>query len=181
MQELIIDSIRVGLRHYRRVVVLREKDTERYLTIWIGADVADAIAFRLQDITVARPQTHDLMMKMLEDLGGTVESVEVNDLKEDTFYAVIHVKQGDKVVDIDSRPSDAIAIAVRAAVPIYVSDEVMARAGIVLDEDGQPVEDVANEAERRPAPPTAEELERLSVFRDFVSGLDLDDLGPADR
>jgi len=180
VQELIIDSIRVGLRHYRRVVVLREKDNERYLTIWIGADVADAIAFRLQDVTVARPQTHDLMLKLLEDLGGAVESVEVNDLKEDTFYATIHVRQGDRVIDIDSRPSDAIAIAVRAAVPIYVADDVMERAGIVLDEDGQPVEG-ADDAERHPAPPTAEELERLSAFRDFVSGLDLDDLGPADR
>ena len=181
MQELIIDSIRVGLRHYRRVVVLREKDAERYLTIWIGADVADAIAFRLQDITVARPQTHDLMVKLIEDLGGSVESVEVNDLKEDTFYAVIHVKQGEKVIDIDARPSDAIAVAVRAAVPIYVSDDVMTRAAIVLDEDGQPIEGATDEAERRPAPPTAEELERLSAFRDFVSGLDLDNLGPADR
>ena len=181
MQELIIDSIRVGLRHYRRVVVLREKDAERYLTIWIGADVADAIAFRLQDVTVARPQTHDLMLKLLDELGGTVESVEVNDLKEDTFYATIHVRQGEKVIDIDSRPSDAIAIAVRAAVPIYVADDVMERAGIVLDEDGQPVEGAADEPERHPAPPTAEELERLSAFRDFVSGLDLDDLGPADR
>ena len=181
MPELIIDSIRVGLRHYRRVVVLREKDAERYLTIWIGADVADAIAFRLQDITVARPQTHDLMVKLIDDLGGSVESVEVNDLKEDTFYAIIHVKQGEKVIDVDARPSDAIAVAVRAGVPIYVSEDVMVRAGIVLDEDGQPIEGVADEAERRPVPPTAEELERLAAFRDFVSGLDLDDLGPADR
>ena len=176
MRELIIDSIRVGLRHYRRVVVLREKEADRYLTIWIGADVADAIAFRLQDATAVRPQTHDLVLKLLEELGGTVESVEVNDLREDTFYANIRVRRGDQVIDLDSRPSDAIAIAVRAGVPIYVADAVMDRAGIVLDEDGEPAEGAA-EGDERSAPPSAEELEKLSVFRDFVAGLDLDDLG----
>jgi len=180
VRELIIDSIRVGLRHYRRVVVLREKEADRYLTIWIGADVADAIAFRLQDVTAARPQTHDLMLKMLQDLGGTVESVTVNDLREDTFYASIHIRRGEEVFDIDSRPSDAIAIAVRAGVPIYVADEVMDRAGIVLDEDGEPVEG-NGEGEERPVPPSAEELEKLSAFREFVAGLDLDDLGEAGR
>lgn len=180
MRELIIDSIRVGLRHYRRVVVLREKEADRYLTIWIGADVADAIAFRLQDVTAARPQTHDLMLKMLQDLGGTVESVTVNDLREDTFYASIHIRRGEEVFDVDSRPSDAIAIAVRAGVPIYVADEVMDRAGIILDEDGEPIEGTG-EGEERPAPPSAEELEKLSAFREFVAGLDLDDLGEAGR
>ena len=181
MRELIIDSIRVGLRHYRRVVVLREKEADRYLTIWIGADVADAIAFRLQDVTAARPQTHDLMLKMLEDLGGTVESVTVNDLREDTFYANIHIRRGEEVFDIDSRPSDAIAVAVRAGVPIYAADEVMDRAGIILDEDGEPIEGAGEGDEDRPVPPSAEELEKLSAFRDFVAGLDLDDLGEGSR
>ena len=180
MRELIIDSIRLGLRHYRRVVVLREKEADRYLTIWIGADVADAIAFRLQDVTAVRPQTHDLMLKMLEDLGGAVESVTVNDLREDTFYANIHIRRGEDVIDIDSRPSDAIAIAVRAGVPIYVADEVMDRAGIILDADGEPIEG-AEDDENRPTPLTTEELEKLSVFRDFVAGLDLDDLGEGNR
>ena len=180
MRELIIDSIRVGLRHYRRVVVLREKEADRYLTIWIGADVADAIAFRLQDVTAARPQTHDLMLKLMEELGGSVESVVVNDLREDTFYANIQIRRGETLIDIDSRPSDAIAVAVRAGVPIFVADEVMDRAGIVLDETGEPIEG-AGEGDERPAPPSAEELEKLSAFRDFVSGLNLDDLGQSDR
>jgi uncharacterized protein len=179
VRELIIDSIRVGLRHYRRVVVLREKEADRYLTIWIGADVADAIAFRLQEVTAARPQTHDLLLKMLEELGGTVESVLVNDLREDTFYATIKIRRGDDLIDIDSRPSDAIAVAVRASIPIFVADEVMDRAGIILDEDGEPIEGADDED--RPVPPSAEELEKLSAFRDFVSGLDLDDLGGANR
>ena len=180
MRELIIDSIRVGLRHYRRVVVLREKEADRYLTIWIGADVADAIAFRLQDVTAARPQTHDLMLKLLQDMGGTVESVVVNDLREDTFYANIQIRRGTDLIDLDSRPSDAIAIAVRAGVPIYVADEVMDRAGIILDADGEPIEGVDDEVDR-PVPPSPEELEKLSAFRDFVAGLDLDDLGEGTR
>lgn len=181
MRELIIDSIRVGLRHYRRVVVLREKDADRYLTIWIGADVADAIAFRLQDISVPRPQTHDLMLSLIQDLGGSVKAITVSDLKDDTFFATIEVEQEGRSLEIDSRPSDAIALAVRAGVPIYAADDVMDRAGIILDEDGEPVEGAGVESGEQPTPPTPEELERLSAFRDFVSGLDLDDLGKTDR
>ncbi len=176
MRELIIDSIRVGLRHYRRVVVLKEKDADRYLTIWVGADVADAIALRLQDVQVPRPQSHDLMLTMIQELGGSVTSVEVTDLREDTFFATIHVDRSGDDLAVDSRPSDAIALAVRAGVPIYVSDDVMERAGVVLDEDGE-----LDEEGERPSPPTQEELEKLAVFRDFVAGLDLDDLGQAER
>jgi len=172
--ELVIDSIRVGLRHYRRVVVLKEKDADRYLPIWIGADVADAIAFRLQDVSVPRPQTHDLLSNLIKELGGTVVSVVVNDLKDDTFFAQIRIERDGVTLEIDSRPSDAIALAVRAEVPIYVVDDVLERAGVVLDDEGQPIEGAGAEVAR---PATAEELEKLSVFRDFVSGLDLDDLG----
>lgn len=176
MRELIIDSIRVGLRHYRRVVVLREKEAERYLTIWVGADVADAIAFRLQDVSVPRPQSHDLMLNLVQELGGTVQAVIVNDLKDDTFYATIQVQKDGKLLEIDSRPSDAIAIAVRASVPIYAADDVLERAGILLDEDGEEVAE-SEAAADQPPPASHEELEKLSAFRDFVSGLDLDDLG----
>ncbi|MCK9486116.1 MAG: bifunctional nuclease family protein [Dehalococcoidia bacterium] len=177
MRELIIDSIRVGLRHYRRVVVLKEKDADRYITIWIGADVADAIALRLQDLAVPRPQSHDLMLTLIHELGGAVTRVSVTDLREDTFFATIHIQVDGRELEIDSRPSDAIALAVRADVPIFVADEVMERAGIVLDEDDDLDEDGGEE--ELPRPPTQEELEKLAVFRDFVSGLDLDDLGKA--
>lgn len=176
VRELIIDSIRVGLRHYRRVVVLREKEAERYLTIWVGADVADAIAFRLQDVSVPRPQSHDLMLSLVQELGGSVQAVIVNNLKDDTFYATIQVQKDGQLLEIDSRPSDAIAIAVRASVPIYAVDEVLERAGILLDEDGEEVADNESAADQ-PPPVSTEELEKLSAFRDFVSGLDLDDLG----
>jgi len=176
LRELIIDSIRVGLRHYRRVVVLKEKDADRYITIWIGADVADAIALRLQDVTVPRPQSHDLMLTMLQQLGGSVKSVTVTDLREDTFFATVVVEQDGRDISIDARPSDAIALAVRAGVPIFAADEVMDRAGIVLEEDADVEEDL-----QMPAPPTQEELEKLAVFRDFVAGLDLDDLGKGEN
>ncbi len=174
MRELIIDSIRVGLRHYRRVVVLKEKDADRYITIWIGSDVADAIAVKLQEVTVPRPQSHDLMLTLVSDLGGRLTQVSVNDLREDTFFATLHVEVDGREIEVDSRPSDAIALAVRAGVPIYASEEVLDRAGIVLDEVEDDDEATGGDL---PVPPTQEELEKLAVFRDFVAGLDLDDLG----
>jgi bifunctional DNase/RNase len=175
--ELVIDSIRVGLRHYRRVVVLKEKDAERFLTIWIGADVADAIALRLQNVAVPRPQTHDLLHNVIGDLGGVVKSVAITDLKDDTFFAKVLVEQDGRTVEIDSRPSDAIALAVRAEVPIYAEEDVLDRAGIILEEDGD-LE--GEEAHERATAPTAEELEKLAPFREFVAGLDLDDLGKSE-
>lgn len=176
MHEVIIDSIRVGLRNLRRVVILREKDNERYLVIWIAPDLADAIAFRLQEVSVPRPLSHDLMLNLIQELGGDVKAVVINDLQEDTFFARIQVEQDGRLVEIDSRPSDAIALAVRAGVPLYATPEVLDRAGQTLSEEGEPVE--AGEAGREaPAAASAEELEKLSAFREFVSGLDLDDLG----
>jgi len=172
--ELVIDSIRVGLRHYRRVVVLKEKDAERFLPIWIGPDVADAIAYQLQEVNSPRPLTHDLIMTMITELGGTVTSVAINDLKDDTFYAVVRIEQDGQTLEIDSRSSDAIAIAVRAEVPIYVAEHVLERAAVKVDDDGETIEGIGAAAT---TPATAEELEKLSAFRDFVSELDLDDLG----
>ncbi len=174
MIELVIDSIRVGLRHYRRVVVLKEKDAERFLPIWIGPDVADAIAYQRQEVNSPRPLTHDLIMTMITELGGTVTSVAINDLKDDTFYAVVRIEQDGQTLEIDSRSSDAIAIAVRAEVPIYVAEHVLERAAVKVDDDGETIEGIGAAAT---TPATAEELEKLSAFRDFVSELDLDDLG----
>ena len=174
MIELVIDSIRVGLRHYRRVVVLKEKDAQRFLPIWIGPDVADAIAYHLQDVNSPRPLTHDLIMTMISELGGAVTSVAINDLKDDTFYAVVRIEQDGQTLEIDSRSSDAIAIAVRAQVPIYVAEHVLERAAVKVDDDGEAIEEIGSAAT---TPATAEELEKLSAFRDFVSELDLDDLG----
>ena len=180
MHEVIIDSIRVGLRNLRRVVILREKDSERYLVIWIGPDLADAITLRLQDVSVARPLTDDLMLNMILEVGGDVKAVVINDLQDDTFFARIQVEQDGRTVEIDSRPSDAIALAVRAGVPLYAAPEVLERAGQTLSDDGEPLDE--SEAGRdAPAAASAEELEKLSAFHEFVSGLDLDDLGSGDE
>jgi bifunctional DNase/RNase len=114
MQEMVIDSIRVSLMNYQRVVILKQRATDRYLPIWIGSPEADAIAVKLQDVSVPRPLTHDLMGSVISTLGATVNRVVVTDLSNDTFYAklVLDLPDGAEV-EVDCRPSDAIAIAVR--------------------------------------------------------------------
>lgn len=173
MIELTIESIRVSLRNYQRVVILREKDSDRYLPIWIGPAEADAIAVRLQDVSVARPLTHDLLCNLIEEFGGAVKSVVVNDLENDTFFAQIHIEQNGRTLEVDSRPSDAIALAVRAQVPIFAAESVLERAGVTLNEEGDAIEGAP------PAGVTQEELEKLSIFTEFIEQLDLDDLGAA--
>lgn len=174
MIELTIEGIRVSLQNYQRVVILKEKDSERYLPIWIGPAEADAIAVRLQDVSVARPLTHDLLRDVLEKMGAQVESVVVNDLENDTFYARIIVTLNGERMDIDSRPSDAIALAVRAHVPIYAEDAVMEKAGVLLDQDGKVGEErLLNQEPIKKV--DEEELQRMSAFRDFIESLDLDD------
>ena len=174
MIELTIEGIRVSLQNYQRVVILKEKESERYLPIWIGPAEADAIAVRLQDVSVARPLTHDLLRDVLEKMGAQVESVVVNDLANDTFYARIIVTLNGERMDIDSRPSDAIALAVRAHVPIFAEDAVMEKAGVMLDQDGKAGEDrLLNQEPIKKV--DEEELQRMSAFRDFIESLDLDD------
>ena len=119
MKELTIESIRLSMMNYQRVVILREKDADRYLPIWIGAAEAEAIAVRLQDVTVARPLTHDLIRNLIEQLGGRVVYILVNDISNDTFFARIVLDVHGETMEIDSRPSDAIALAVRVEAPIF--------------------------------------------------------------
>lgn len=169
--EMTIESIRVSLMNYQRVVILKEKSSDRYLPIWIGPAEADAIAVQLQEVAVARPLTHDLLRAAIEQLGGQVNHIIVNDLTNDTFYARIVLDVRGDSMELDSRPSDAIALAVRAKVPIFAEEAVLDRAGVLLDKDGEQVQE-ANGARRQIAP---EELERMSAFKDFIESLDLDD------
>ena len=112
--EMVIDSIRVSLMNYQRVVILKERDADRYLPIWIGSPEADAIAVKLQDVSVPRPLTHDLLGSVITTLGASVERVVVTDLANDTFFAKLILKPtGGGQTEVDCRPSDAIAIAVR--------------------------------------------------------------------
>ncbi len=170
MIEMTIESIRVSLMNYQRVVILKEKSSDRYLPIWIGPAEADAIAVQLQDVAVARPLTHDLLRSVIDTLGAVVNHVLVNDLSNDTFYARIILDVNGGSMEIDSRPSDAIALAVRAKVPIYADEQVMDKAGVLLDKDGETVE-----RGERPAKVDPEELEKMSAFKDFIESLDLDD------
>jgi bifunctional DNase/RNase len=167
MIEMTIESIRVSMLNYQRVVILKEKEAERYLPIWIGPAEADAIAVKLQEHPVPRPLTHDLLGNIIGALGAAVSSIIVCDLRNDTFFAKIVLSVDGNYIEIDSRPSDAIALAVRVKVPIFAEEIVLEKAGIIIDpETGKP-------APAREIPP--EELERMSAFRDFIEGLDLSD------
>jgi len=176
MIETVVESIRVSLVTQHRVVILKEVDGERHLPIWIGSYEAEAIAMELQGVTASRPLPYDLMRSVIDDLGGVVERISVTDLSDDVFYARIILRQNGREIEVDSRPSDAIALAVRARVPIMVDESVMEKAGVVLSGDDEGDIEPLNES----APPELERVgdvdeERLSVFRDFINTLDLDD------
>lgn len=175
MIEVVIDSVRVSLTNQQRIVVLREVNAERYLPIWIGPYEAEAITIALQEIEVARPQTHDLLKNFLNTFSARLVRVEVVALKDDVFFGNLVVEHNDRLIEIDSRPSDALALAVRAHVPILVSREVMETAGIIPERDLQTSEPAP--AEPAVAPVEDENLneERLSVFEDFLQNLKIDD------
>ena len=171
MLEVVIDSIRVSLMSQQRIVILREVDAERYLPIWIGVYEAEAITIALQEVEVARPLTHDLLKNIFGVLNARIVRVEVSSLRDDTFFGNIIVEVDGTTLNIDSRPSDALNLAVRAHVPILVARSVMDSAGIIPEEDLQ-VDEAA------PAPDSeviSEEAEqRISIFEDFLDKLDRD-------
>ena len=177
MIEMTIDSIRVSLMNYQRVVILKEKDSERYLPIWIGPAEADAIAVKLQGANVPRPLTHDLLLSVIDSLGATIDSIIINDLKNDTFYAMVMLNVDGKQVKVDSRPSDALALAVRAGTTIYAEDTILEKAGILLDgETGKPIIDESLEGGGNQKGVSEEEMKtKMSAFYDFINTLDLDD------
>jgi bifunctional DNase/RNase len=169
MIEMVIDSIRASMVNDRlRAAILKEKDANRYLPIWIGPPEADAILLKLQNIELARPLTHDLLQAIIDILNATVEYVVVSDLQNDTFYAKIVLIADKEQLEVDSRPSDALALAVRVGAPIYAEAEVLDKAGIILDQDesGRPTsESRINDRE----------LKGLSAYQDFINTLDLED------
>ncbi len=174
MIEVLIDSVRVSLMSQHRIVVLREEGGTRYLPIWIGPFEADAITIQLQGIEVSRPMTHDLLRDLIEKLDGEISHVIINDLQNDTFYAKIVLEAGGGTIEIDSRPSDAVALAVRMDAPIYVADDVMKKAGMEPEEELSLVDD---DEDGPVGQGVAVADEDLDVFRDFIEGLDIDNLG----
>lgn len=171
MVRVEIDSIRVSLMSQDRVVVLKDVSTDRYLPIWIGAFEAEAIRVELQGVPVTRPLTHDLLKSVILELGGAVDRIIVSDLRNDIFFARIMVETDNGTIEVDSRPSDAIALAVRLKVPIFVEDAVMDRAAIEPEEEVSAEYEVETQAEGE-----IPDEEDLSAFSDFLDSLDLDDL-----
>ncbi len=178
MIEMSVEFVRVSMQNYNRVVILKEKESERYLLIWIGPSEAESIAMRLGDVQPPRPQTHDLLRNIIESLDARVSHVLINDLNNDTFYARRALDNNGREIEIDSRTSDAIALAVRTQVPIYAEESVLERAGILLDHEKEEIVAPAGGPgsmgqEQKPIDP--EELEKMSAFKDFIESLDLDD------
>ncbi len=174
MIRVTIDSIRVSLLTQHRVVVLRETDSRRYLPIWIGPFEADAIAMAIQGHEPQRPLTHDLLKALIGEMGGTVSHIFVNDIHDNTFFARIVIEQNGQTIEVDARPSDAIALAVRIEVPIYVETHVLDQAGVFFDEEEQTAQEPLATEESEAAEPEMNE-ENLSIFRDFINKLDLDE------
>jgi bifunctional DNase/RNase len=175
MIEAVVESIRVSLVTQQRVVVLKELNGERHLPIWIGPFEAEAIAMEMQGVAARRPLPYDLLKTVIHDLGGRVNRIEVTDLSDEVFFAKIVIELQGRQLPIDSRPSDAIALGVRAKVPIMVANSVMDRAGVELGREEEEEESLAEAAEGVPSAPINEE--KLSAFRDFINSLDIDDLG----
>jgi bifunctional DNase/RNase len=169
MVEVTIDSIRVSLMNQQRIVILREVDAERYLAIWIGVYEAEHLTIALQDVEIARPLTYDLFKSVIKSLDARILRVEVVALREETFYGNIIMEVNGQEINIDSRPSDALNLAIRTNVPILVSQEVMESAGIVPEEDEILEGEIAGEDS-----PVVDTEARLSVFEDFLDQLDID-------
>ncbi|MER3418372.1 MAG: bifunctional nuclease family protein [Chloroflexota bacterium] len=170
--EMIVESVRVHMPSSRHVVILKEAKRERYLPIWIGPWEASAIAMRLQGVTPERPLTHDLFANTLAELGVRLDQVVITRLAEETFHAALFLEANGRRIEIDSRPSDALALAVRVGVPIYAAEAVLEAAGLGPDvEEGE---------QERPGSPleqaggTPPDDPRLAPFREFINSLDID-------
>ena len=196
MIEVEINSIRVSLMNQQRVILLKDLHDERYLPIWIGNFEAEAITLELRERRLLkRPMTHDLIKNVIENMGGTLKHIYINDMRKDVYYARLVVEMGDgSEIEIDSRPSDAIALAVRAKVGIFIDTVVMDKHGIEPEEEvdlGADTEadfgfdDMLDDVEDDYEEYSEEQLDKidesqLSAFSDFVNSLDLEDLEDED-
>ena len=158
--EMVVESVRVHMLSSQHVVILKESERDRYLPIWIGQSEANAIAMRLQGLSAERQLTHDLLVSSIAALGSSVSRVVVTHVTDGTFHARMYLETaaGDET-EVDSRTSDAIGVAVRTGSPIYVDERVLDEAGVEPDSTEEM---------------SAEDDERLAVFREFVNSLDVD-------
>ena len=173
MIEMTVESVRINLQTTQRVVILKATRQERYLLIWIAQAEAYAIAIELQGTSSPRPLTHDLLRNIINDLGAKIVSIVISDLIDDIFYARIILDVAGRHVEIDSRPSDAIALAVRAKSPIFVEESVLERAGVALENSEEAISPAAETRKDREV-----ENDNLDAYRDFINSLDvLDEFG----
>ncbi len=182
MIEVEIHQIRVGRDGSpERCLILRAKDPEdqRICPIMIGWNEAAAIVAPSQDPPPPRPMTHDLLINAIDELGGKIRSVYVRGLQKSTFFADINIDIDDEMITLDARPSDSIALAVRARVPIYIDEEVLER----VNRDLQPAEESeeggkrGRQSEEAASPVTPEQRKRLSAFSEFMETLSMDQGG----
>lgn len=192
---MVVESVRVHMLSNRHVVILKDNVGDRYLPIWIGAWEASAIAMRLQGLAAERPLTHDLFTSALDALGVRVARVVVSDLADETYHAQLVLERDGVEEEVDARPSDALAIAVRTESPIYCAESVLSQAALSADPDeeaaegadadggGEPGEageagDEGDRPRRRRIPlesvGNAPADPRLDMFRDFVNSLEVD-------
>lgn len=169
MIETVVDSVRVSLMTNQRVVILKETEGERYLPIWIGQFEAEAIAIALQGVEAGRPLPYDILNSVIGDLGGAVRRIVVTAIRDDVFHARIVIEAAGRQIEVDSRSSDAIALAVRSKAPIFVDDSVMSRAAVLFGED-----DEAEGAGGEPAATKGPKVDdaKLSSFREFINSLE---------
>jgi len=184
--EMVIESVRVHMLSNRHVVILKDPVGDRYLPIWIGAWEASAIAMRLQGLTPERPLTHDLFAASLERLGVRIVRVVISELADETYHARLHLEREGTEIEVDARPSDAIALAVRTGADILADASVLEQAALATDPDGDAaIEEDADagsqdpDRPRRPRPPIekigdAPADPRLDMFRDFINSLEHD-------
>ncbi|MQG18638.1 MAG: bifunctional nuclease family protein [SAR202 cluster bacterium] len=178
MYEMIIESIRVSLVNYQRVVILRVKETGKYLPIWIGSHEADSIAYKLQDISAPRPLTHDLLNDVITKLDANVNKIIISGIDENTFFAKIELIKQNSIIEIDCRPSDAIALAVRTESPIFAVNEVIEKAGVKMEVNTDDVKidtDLSN-PKNSFSPISEEEVKNLSAYSEFIETLNTEDL-----
>jgi len=157
MIEMNLAGVRIELPTNQPIVLLREAEGERYLPIWIGQAEAAAIALALQGVVTPRPMTHDLLKNILEEMAVSVQSIAITELREGTFYAIINMQRNGTSFEISSRPSDAIALAVRINCRIFASEDVMDEAAILI--------------------PAGGEEEEVEKFREFLENVDPEDFG----
>ncbi len=177
MIELTIEGIGVNPDNEQRVVLLREQKTTRYLPIWIEAAESQALAIELEGVKTPRPMSVDLLLALIQNLDASVDSVVISHIEKDTLFSEVILVSGDKEIELDARPSDALALSLKASVPVYADDSVMDLAGVYINRKTGKIS--------RKAPPegaveeddevTDEELEDMSAFTDFIKSIDMDD------